>query len=270
MTILASRRHSDTLGLRVRTGYAFALANASTLVSDTDAAKGVAACDMQLSRDLAPDWNMAPPSVILIPHKNVQAALARHYIVLVLRDQCSAPGALGDHSVDETGWPIGEIGVQDVFDDGGTVHGPNGVFSVVSHELGEITVDPYIDEWIDMSGDGTAQMAKEAYDPVQGDGYVVGGVYVGNYVRPNYFDLGWAGDATPGTFDKMGSLAQPFGVAPNGYAVTRAMGNGAWNYTNVFGSKVSDAQKARYRERRRVRLRHEPHALGMSAPSPAP
>ncbi len=263
---------------------AFALSNQSSLVTDKDALRIAHTSQLQL-RDLCADWDRHPATVTLLPHSRsslkagkamVRAALARHYIVLVLKDELEVPDALGDHSVDEGGWPVGEIGCRVTLDGGGDVFGPDGILSVVTHEFDETELDPYIGEWDDMAfddqGEATMQMAHESADPVQANCYGIGGLYVSNYVRPPYFDayaIG-TGDATFGVFDRMGVLTAPFSLAPGGYAMTRARGaDGTWSTTPIFGKSVTDAQRTQILSKARVRMRCAPNPFVRALPAPS-
>ena len=226
----------------------FMISNQSSRVTSVQVSAIAFAVQHQLRYQVAPAWNVTPASVsILQDAAKMRFALAKRAIVLVLKDHLDVDGALGDHSVDGTGFPVAEVGVEDTYQESGTVLGPNGIGSVVSHEILETFGDQYVSTWDD--GPNGDQYAHELCDAVEGDGYLLDGVYVSNFVKPAFFSTmtGVAGD-----FDYMGKLTAPFTMSPGGYQVVRHPDG---SYDNIYGSAVTDARKATIAKRRRVMLR---------------
>jgi hypothetical protein len=97
------------------------------------------------------------------------------------------------------------------------------VASVLSHEVIEIFVDPFINVWVDgpQIRKGSCY-AMEACDPVESNSYVNMSsgvaVSVSNFVYRQYF----VPDVPAGTkLDHLGVLQHPFTLAPGGYMVVR-------------------------------------------------
>lgn len=120
-------------------------------------------------------------------------------IAINFRDDLpDAPGALADHS-DASGVPDIEVGC-DLFEslnDAG-----DSIASGVSHEILETLHDAGANGWAEKQ-DGSGLMgALETADPVQNTYYKTsGGVYVSNFVLPNYFIPG-----ASGPWDKLGVM----------------------------------------------------------------
>lgn len=227
----------------------FLLSNQSAHVTAIQCAAIASSVQAQLRLHVNPAYNLYGDSVGILPSPSlVRAALAKRAIVLVLKDKLSVDGALGDHSVDDTGWPVAEVGVEDTLSQGVSVLGPNGVGSVVSHEVLETWGDEFINKWCD-APDGT-QWSYELCDAVENDSYLLNGVWVSNFVLPMFFDQ-YAHDGAA-KFDYMGKLTAPFTLSPGGYSVVKKADG---TIDQVFGAQVSDEKKARIRKRRRVLLR---------------
>lgn len=241
-----------------------AIVNKSSRVSDVEVATIAAAVQLQARRDVAPAWDLAPPTVEFHDAESVPAGAARVYVV----DSPDVADALGYHT-DAGGVVTGFVFVAPVLDNGGTVLGDANdltavcVASVASHEIAEALVDSLANTWSDCGGtvsigDATfAEIATEVADPVEGDSYAVdagaGPVVVSNFVTPAYFDA----QAPAGTpRDHLGRLTTPFSLDRGGYAVVR-MAPG--DETQVFGERMpawKRAQKAAHgRGARRVAKR---------------
>jgi hypothetical protein len=229
----------------------FLLSNQSSHVSAIQCAAIAASCQAQLRQHVDPAWEFSTSSVGVLPSAAlVRAAIFKRSVVIVIKDSLSVDGALGDHSVDDSGFPIAEIGVQETLADGGTILGPNGLGSVISHEILETRGDEFISTWDD-APDGT-QWAHELCDAVEGDSYLCNGVWVSNFVKPAFFDQYAHGEVTGAKFDYLGKLSSPFSLAPGGYTVVKHQDG---SIDQVFGAQVSEAKQEKIRKRRRVHLR---------------
>lgn len=227
----------------------FLLSNQSTHVTAIQCAAIASSVQAQLRLHVNVAYNLGGDSVGILPSPTlVHAALAKRAIVLVLKDTLDVDGALGDHSVDDSGFPVAEVGVETTLSQGVSVLGPNGIGSVVSHEILETWGDEFIGTWDD-APDGT-QWAHELCDAVENDSYLLNGVWVSNFVLPLFFDQ-YAHDGAA-KFDYMGKLTAPFSLSPGGYSVVKKADG---TIDQVFGAQVSEEKKAKIRARRRVRMR---------------
>ena len=190
--------------------------NRSKRVTNVDVEKMSRACDEQIRRHVAPEWDCLPWRVRCYP---TVADLPRDCLPIVLFDRASDPEDLGFHSEDRAGRRYGRVFVNPIFQDDGTVFGEgNSVSVTLSHEVIEAFVDPDVNLWADDCNE--MSWAYEACDPVEASSYPLttkqGRVYVSNFVLRSWFDS----ENLEGTrFDHMGLLRRPFQVLKDGYAV---------------------------------------------------
>ena len=231
----------------------FLLSNQGSRLTATQVAAIALSAQTQLRYHVSAAWNVTPATVgsvgILQDASRMRLALAKRAIVVVLKPHLDVDGALGDHSVDGTGFPVAEVGVEETYQESGTILGPNGIGSVVSHEIVETFGDQFVCTW-DEGPDGN-EYAHELCDAVEGDGYLLNGVYMSNFVKPSFFNK-WISAGTAGQFDYMGKLTAPFTMSPGGYQVVKHPDG---SYSQVYGSAVTDERKAKIAKRRRVTLR---------------
>jgi hypothetical protein len=98
---------------------------------------------------------------------------------------------------------------------------PFSLLSLFLHELGELLVDEFIDDWIRM--DSGLFIAKEVSDPVQTIPlmlYLDNGMegLGSNAVTPRYFDNQAPSDGSV-SFDLAGEIRAPFELHPGGYQI---------------------------------------------------
>lgn len=202
-----------------------AILNHSTKVSDADAALMTQACAYQLTHHVAPKWAMIPVPVVFYPKGAILPSNARPIVIL---DRADTAGALGYHT-EEGGKIWGRIFCNPVLENGGVIlydHANpqnTSVSSVLSHEIVEMFVDPYINSWSDgPSLPQGSEYALEACDPVESDSYVVSVgptiVSVSNFICPHWSDAQCK--ATSG-YDFLNNLKAPFTMTPGGYMVIR-------------------------------------------------
>ena len=246
-----------------------AIINKSTVVSNTDAANIAAACDIQISRDVAPAYSRLPVPVTFYASENsVPVGSAKLYLF----DNADQAGALGYHDETMGGVVYAKVFAKTIANYGlPIVYDPSHktritVSTVVSHEALELFCDPYVDLWAD--GTTIAQGSEYAYevcDPVEADVYQIKTttgavptkisnifskfgnipasaatgvtVSVSNFVYPEYFDT-----ATPkGTkIDYMGLLKTPYTMTPNGYLIVRQSGG---VISEIFGASYPEFLK---------------------------
>lgn len=206
-----------------------AILNDSSKVSDEDARLMTSAIDMQLRAHVAPGWGRLPPKIYYAKgglHAAWVPGSSRLHLVDAIPE---APDALGYHTEDADGTIDGRIGCNTILDGGSVLTGHQSVASVLSHEIIELFLDPFVDFWAD-AADGYSY-PLEGCDAVQGDVYPLGGTVVSgsNFVLPSWFD-----PMGKGPFDHMGKLERPFSISHGGYTVRRKRGTGT---TEIFGSR---------------------------------
>jgi len=239
------------------------IVNLSSNVSNDDVKKMVVAIQDQLKRDVAPAWDREYWYVMF--YADPKMISSRAYPIVIV-DNDSTPGALGWHS-ESGGKPYGKVMTDPVLQNGGvalfdTTNPQNfTVSSVLSHEVIETFIDPFVNVWVDgpqiAKGSG---YAMEACDPVENNSYInkAAGVpvSVSNFVHRTYF----LSDPASGTkFDHMGVLKAPFSLAPGGYMVVRKE---LGTESQVFGEVLPPAWKMEMKQHKlgaRTKIRTPEH-----------
>lgn len=181
-------------------------------LTDAEVALIAAACDVQVRFHLAPVWVTLRRKIkVLGRHRKVPAGDQ----LLRLVDYSDVNDALGYHYEAEGDVVTGVVGVGTILDSGSQVlTGQYAVSTIVSHEVCEMVVNPWVSGWSD-TGQGWL-VATEVCDPVQADYYDINGVAVANFVTPDFFSpVVSAGDR----FDYLGTLTAPFQIADGGYVL---------------------------------------------------
>ena len=213
-----------------------AIINRSTVVSDADVAKAVAACQAQISNDFAPVWNQ---TALLIQMTDADVKANRvppGWWQQIIGDDADAAGVLGYHQTDPANVPQGFV-----FAKTDATYGLSWTVTL-SHELLEQIVDPWVAGVAlkQTSETEATAIALEVADPVEDDamGYLIDGVRVSNFVFPRYFQ-GWQAG---GQFDFRGLLSAPLSIGPGGYLPTFANGTG---WTNIESPAAPSARLTR-------------------------
>jgi hypothetical protein len=223
-----------------------AIINKSTVVSNDDVNKMTFACNLQLSRDVAPIWGrVSIPVTFYTSESLVPAGSAKIFIF----DNTDHRSFLGYHSVKD-GVVIGKVFAKTIMDYGLQTLTSNTitVSTVLSHEVIELFCNPYVSLW----SDGTpilegSQYAVETCNAVQTDFYKVSIeltpkgpttiVNVSNFLYPEYFNI----SSPVGTkLDQMGLLKTPFTITKNGYMIVR---NAPGTEISIFGSNYPEILK---------------------------
>ena len=225
-----------------------AVINKSTFVNNANVALMTTACNTQLSRDVAPAWGKSIiPVTFYTDERNVPVGSAKIFIF----DNADQEGALGYHTETMQGQVFGKIFARTIMQYGFPVlynaqsRTSITVSSVLSHEVIELFVNPYVQLWADGPSTVNGNLYSfEACDAVESNIYqiTVSGkpnvtVSVSNFVYPEYFDT-----ASPnGTkLDYMNLLRTPFTMSSGGYMAIRDASD---NITEIFGDKYPQQLK---------------------------
>lgn len=204
--------------------------NRSTHVKATEAVAMLNAVSRQLVRHFCPAWGLAVPSLVYVPTGS--EVPAGSHVVTIADSDGGGEDYLGYHSEESGGKYYAVVFAEPVLDNKGVVlfdkkvPQNTSVASVLSHEVLEMLVDPYVNLWCEGPEIAAGnQYAFEVCDPVEGGSYVVDGgtgklpVSVSNFVFPEWFD---ALAKTGGRFDQLARLSRPFSMDAGGYMVVRS------------------------------------------------
>lgn len=178
---------------------------------------------------------------------------------LYLIDDSDQAGALGYHDIDASGNPILKVFVKD------TLAAGESVTVDLSHELLESLADPFCDLCA-QDANGTI-WAYEVCDAVEEETYQINGVTVSNFVLPRYFESPAAAGVSRETFDQLGTLTQPFSLAPGGYL--SYAGAGVWHQA-FGGAEAKQRHVTRAKHRARIRARRLIAQHRRAHPQPLP
>ncbi len=199
------------------------LVNRSTLVHDGDLHDMQPGFQAWLDQVIKPAWNIEAKLFVVNRHSR----RTPHHWPLFVLDYSDVQGALGYHDVLANGLPYGRAFAGDDMRYGLQ-------FSVtLTHELGEMLVDPGVDQIVQV---GRRGYAKELCDAVEGDEFasLFDGIPCSDIVLPSYFDP----NSPTGPFDSGGYLHQNIGVPgmlPGGYLAYEI--GGLWH--DVFARTLS-------------------------------
>lgn len=193
-----------------------AVLNASTLMPADAAVRAVEACAKQIWLHVAPQWDMLPATVLYCEHEQSVPAEAFRLTIL---DQADEPRVAGYHRVTPEGLPYARVFVGRILNHAGELlTGMLSVSSVISHEICEWFVDPYLNLWADGP---QGEYAVEICDPVAEDIYEIDGVTVSNFVTRHFFNP----RPRPGVrLDHLGKLHAPFSSTLGGRMQVRRNG----------------------------------------------
>lgn len=194
-----------------------AVQNLSTVVTDEDTQRMVAAVARQVRYHFSPGWGLSPVPVVFY---GKGAVLPVGADLIAILDDSDQAGALGYHDETPDGQPYGRVFAKPSLDNGGAVlTGGLSVSVTFSHEVLELRADASCNLWADI-GNGW-EVALEVGDPVESDFYTHDGVAVSNFVLPAWFDP----QAKQGArLDKQGTCTTPFEMTAGGYIIVRPCG----------------------------------------------
>jgi hypothetical protein len=220
-----------------------AVMNESTVITDADVQKMLAAFDQQWNKDLRPVWGVDAATFTFVPKPQMPPTGSWW---LVFLDDSDQAGALAYHDLTNEGLPISKAFVKTLLADKASV-------SVgATHELCEMAVDPWLNSaYQDPHG---VFWAGEVCDPVESDqyGYKIGDVLVTDFITPNWF----AHQHANGSIDLKGHSHKAFEILSGGYAQKFDPRHG---WVQVNGEKAMLSHQAHAavgsRRERRARLR---------------
>jgi hypothetical protein len=215
--------------------------NESTVVTDDEAFKAVAAWQIQVSRDFAPHWGI-DAKLLLIERKD---KYPKGMWQIPILDNADQAGALGYHDISAEGLPTGKIFAK-------TAKGYGSIWTVTgSHETLEPLSDPDINLTV-FREDIRELWAYENADACQDDSfaYEINGVKVSDFVFPEWFEGFWGTDGTQFDFQKI--IRNPFELLSGGY-----IGYYSIDERNGWQQRMAQGIPSRYQTRPPVGSRRE-------------
>jgi hypothetical protein len=207
-----------------------------------DLAKVVAALQKQVERDFAPVWGIEAHLSLVREGE----ALPKDAWWLTLHDDCDRAGQLGYHDLTSAGLPLGKAFIA-------TAEHDDMPWSVVlSHELLEMLIDPYINlsAFVRASRSGLLY-GYEVCDPVRSDVYRIDGVHVSNFVYPDWFLPPQL--RSNAQLDHLEKIRKPLQIRPGGYAIFNELGAAhkkGWRSQSARGKPRSDHREGTRLHRR--------------------
>ena len=193
----------------VRTGPTIAILNKSSVLTDAEVAKAVAAMQIQVDRDFAPIWELDATLVFV----GGNLPLPANAWTIYLLDHSDQQGALGYHDLGTNSLPTAKVFAADdkQYNLSWTV--------TLSHELLEMLLDPYITNTVFVQQTDTTGVlfAYEVCDAVEDDifAYKINDVLVSDFVYPSWFEAFRAQNSTQ--FSYGNHVHSPFEIAQGGY-----------------------------------------------------
>lgn len=236
MTLAAAVKPAlPVLPRRLTVGPMVALVNMASGFADNQATDIATALQTQVDRDFGPAWDTGA-NVFAIPRGH---SIPPGCWAIYLLDHSDQADALGYHDTDGHGLPFSRCFVQDDLADGVK---PS---VTISHELLEMLGDPWLTQTVAVQSDAQhlAVYAKEMCDAVEDDkfAYVIGNVWVSDFVLPAYFNPA----AAPGTrLSFRDTVHTPLSVADGGYVgVLTAGPDGISGWTQLLANATSPRQR---------------------------
>jgi hypothetical protein len=215
-----------------------AVMNRSTMVKNADVEVMCQAIQHSLDIHVAPAWQVQSGTVKFYANEAEVPGWAWHFYII--DNDTSVPGALGYHTLDNSGRVQAFIMCAPILNNGGVVlFDPTGkttysVSGCLSHEVNEAWLDRFC---VDYAVNGNNMYALEICDPCEDGNIVVDvngqSVWVSNFIYPAWFNA----ENTTGPFDYLKALKAPFSLTAGGYFV---VGTSPANLTQQFGSAMPE------------------------------
>jgi len=193
----------------------------TTLPKDETIALIAAACEAQLSEQVAEAWGRISPQVVVYANKSL---VPDDVPVVYFFDTADQAGALGYHDETPEGIEYARVFAKTCRDNGATwIDGINSISGTTSHEVIELFLDEHVNMWFD---DFAGKLwIGEGCDWVENDdGNTIAiidsmgttrNVGVSNFLYPSAFDA----HAKAGSqLDYLKTLSKQFSITPGGYA----------------------------------------------------
>jgi hypothetical protein len=215
-----------------------AIVNKSTVMTNSDAILIVAGLNTLLPT-FCKDWSIPLVTAVY----SAGSVKSNTPLQCIIMDTSDVENALGYHG-ETKDVPYGKVFVKTILQSGGVmlyspVAGIPTVASIISHEVFEMIVDPYVNVWW-TGADGMTLYAGEVSDPVQSNVVkaIVNGVPIGysDWILP-----AWANPQSKvGPYNHNNTLTAPMTLDKGGYLIQ--MKNR--EYSNIYGSDMSEYMKA--------------------------
>lgn len=218
-----------------------AVLNRCSVMSDDEALQMVANIRSASDRDFEPIWHIGS-SIRYIEKENTKGWKGAWNILLL--DTSDTAGALGYHDLTPEGLPVSKCFIKTDIDYGA-------IPSVtVTHELWEMLVDPYINDYC-FDPKRNIFVAKESADAVEADlySYYLNGTAISDFVCPPFFNPDAKLDSK---FSFKESVHQPFQLARGGYEIVYIPGKGWGQNFNRLAPLIMDRPKVGSRRERRM------------------
>jgi hypothetical protein len=207
------------------------LKNFTTMVSDSDIKRYMAALQIQVTRDFAPLYG----SNMVLRFAPTSEALHEKEWLLGIYNDADQAGALGYHDLTAGGTPLGKVFAKTTYADGGLLS------VVISHELLEMGADP----WINLTALDPVTNRLYAYevcDAVEADdlGYDINSVRVSDFVKPHFFTRNRK-PLLGELYSFNGKLAKPFSLDPGGYLSYIDLDNASEGWQQVTADRHLNA-----------------------------
>ena len=178
--------------------FEIAIVNRSEQLGNEEVWRAASSINRQLQRDFKPIWGGRNTWVEFDPEPE-----GRDWTLIIV-DEPTVDGAAGWHSIDDRGHVVSEVAVN------------TGLpwTAIVSHEVLEMVANEAVNKVAQNYRDGM-WYPLEVCDPVQSELYEIEGVWVSDFVLPEWFAMDLRAPKT--AFKTMG--LKPFQVAKGGYAI---------------------------------------------------
>lgn len=190
-----------------------------------------AAIQIQVHDHLKPAWGK---DAILTAFKSEKDVPTGYWKVWI-QDELEYD-VYGYHAVDNNNVPFAKLRYSDAW----TV--------VLSHELVEMLVNPYVDFVLSSEvfedGEGEEELLVEVADPAQDNrnGYLVNGIKVSDFYLPSYFNV--SGTTLTGKYSYTGAITQPKELLEGGYYSFKTRLGEWWQARKALGvvyyERISD------------------------------
>lgn len=211
--------------------------NKSSVVSNTDVKRVVAACQRQLDRDFGPAYGIRAS----VRFAEASEVLSQYDWQLIVVDDSDTADALGYHETSKNGTPIGYCFAKTTRDNGGnwTV--------TLSHELLEMVADPEINACM-LDESGHKLYANEVCDACEDDSlaYVIDGVHVSDFVLPAFW---LSSTPTHAPLSFTGAVKKPLQILPGGYLAFYDLRNTASGWQQKFADAPKKSHGSRLARR---------------------